>query len=293
MRVGLVDIGSNTVVLVIYKVESLEEMPITIRHESNAVRLVNYIQDQHMDKEGIEKAAAVLAEYKKILEEADIKEYYAFITEPARNIDNYEEMHQRFLEEGFDVQALSGQEEAEFDFFGSQLSYHEISTGNAFDIGGGSTELITFKDHQIVEAVSIPYGCVRLSEMPLSKQLVDSILSNTFNQHPTLHSNHNSVLIGIGGTCRATYKMMDALHHTGTKFPVEYAKRLYDNLLHKNPSTLKVLQETLNENRQQVFLPGLNMLLAIAKVFDAKEIQFSQGCVREGFLYHKIKNSSK
>ena len=43
------------------------------------------------------------------------KEYYAFITEPARNIDNYEEMHQRFLEEGFDVQALSGQEEAEFD----------------------------------------------------------------------------------------------------------------------------------------------------------------------------------
>lgn len=293
MKYGLVDMGSNTVVLVIYEVNNLDEMPTVLVHESTPVRLVSYIKDGHMNRKGILKAKEVLREYHTIIEEVGVETYYAFMTEPARNIDNLEEMLKEFEEVGFKVEALTGKQEAEYDFAGSQLSYHEIPSGNAFDIGGGSTELITFENHTIKEAVSIPYGCVRLSQLPIEKEFVDDILKETFQEYPLLNSIKNDVLIGIGGTCRATYQVINAIHHTGKRFPVEYAEELYTNLLNENPEVQEILKRELNKNRRQVLLPGLNMLLGITRIFNAKEIQFSTGCVREGFLYHKLKNSSK
>ena len=293
MKYGLVDMGSNTVVLVIYEVNNLDEMPTVLVHESTPVRLVSYIKDGHMDHKGILKAKEVLREYLTIIEEVGIETYYAFMTEPARNIDNLDEMLKEFEEVGFKVEALTGKQEAEYDFAGSQLAYHEIPSGNAFDIGGGSTELITFENHTIKEAVSIPYGCVRLSQLPIEKEFVDTILKETFEEYPLLNSIKNDVLIGIGGTCRATYQVINAIHHTGKRFPVEYAEELYTKLLNEDSEVQEVLKRELNKNRRQVLLPGLNMLLGITRIFNAKEIQFSTGCVREGFLYNKIKNSSK
>ena len=293
MKYGLVDMGSNTVVLVIYEVNNLDEMPNVLVHNSTPVRLVSYIKDGHMDKEGIKKAKEVLIEYFTILEEVGVDSFYAFMTEPARNIDNLDEMLKEFEEVGFKVEPLTGIQEAEYDFAGSQLAYHEIPSGNAFDIGGGSTELITFENNMIKEAISIPYGCVRLSTLPIEKGFVDDILRNTLNEYPLLNSIKNDVLIGIGGTCRATYQVINALHHTGKRFPVIYAEKLYNDLLNNNPEVQEVLKRELNKNRRQVLLPGLNMLLGITRAFNAKEIHFSTGCVREGFLYHKIKNSSK
>ena len=291
MKYGLVDIGSNTVVLVIYNVTDLNTMPTYLVHESNAVRLVSYIKDGHMQEEGIQKAVHVLHEYKDILEQNKVEQAFAFITEPARGIDNCQQMLDAFQESGFTVQALTGKEEAEFDFFGSQLAYSQIASGNAFDIGGGSTEFITFKDHSIVEATSIPYGCVRLSQLPLDFNLVNKIVSDTLLQYPLLNSIKNEVLIGIGGTCRAVYKLMDATYHTGQLMDVKQIQTLYQMLIEQDSATINQMKKVINKDRQAVLLPGMNMLLAIANQFQATQIRFSPGCVREGFLYHQIKDS--
>ena len=148
MQFGVIDIGSNTVVLIIY--ELVNEFPKVIFHTSSHVHLVSYIENHVMKEEGIEKTCNVLKEYKKILEEYQIKEYKAFITEPHRNIDNRKEMLQAFSNCGIEVIALSGKEEAELDYLGSLIDTKFISTGTAFDIGGGSTEFISFKDKSLV-----------------------------------------------------------------------------------------------------------------------------------------------
>ena len=147
MQFGVIDIGSNTVVLIIY--ELVNEFPKVIFHTSSHVHLVSYIENPVMKEEGIEKTCNVLKEYKKILEEYQIKEYKAFITEPHRNIDNRKEMLQAFSNCGIEVIALSGKEEAELDYLGSLIDTKFISTGTAFDIGGGSTEFISFKENNI------------------------------------------------------------------------------------------------------------------------------------------------
>ena len=148
MQFGVIDIGSNTVVLIIY--ELVNKFPKVIFHTSSHVHLVGYIENHVMKEEGIEKTCNVLKEYKKILETYQIKEYKAFITEPHRNIDNRKEMLQAFSNCGIEVIALSGKEEAELDYLGSQIDTKFISSGTAFDIGGGSTEFISFKDNSII-----------------------------------------------------------------------------------------------------------------------------------------------
>ena len=89
MQKGVIDIGSNTIVLNIYELK--ENIPIVTFHESNATHLVGYIENKVMKEEGILKACEVLKHYVSILKEKNIESYKAFITEPARNITNKEE----------------------------------------------------------------------------------------------------------------------------------------------------------------------------------------------------------
>ncbi len=63
MQFGVIDIGSNTVVLIIY--ELVNEFPKVIFHTSSHVHLVSYIENHVMKEEGIEKTYNVLKEYKK------------------------------------------------------------------------------------------------------------------------------------------------------------------------------------------------------------------------------------
>ena len=124
---GVVDIGSNTVVLLVYGMNSGK--PEIIRYESEPVHLVSYIKDGHMQAAGIEKTAAVVKRYQDILNEYDVTARGGFVTEPWRGIDNSQEMLDRFRVDGLEIVPLTGRQEAEYDFLGSRLDCSDILTG--------------------------------------------------------------------------------------------------------------------------------------------------------------------
>ena len=137
-KTGIIDIGSNTVVLIIY--DSID--PIHVQEYcSEPVRLVSYNHNGFMSKEGIEKTLEVLDNYRKILEQQNVTRVGAFITEPWRNLKNTDELMDGLARSGFSIEPLSGRKEAELDFYGSRMDCSDIETGNAFDVGGGSSEL--------------------------------------------------------------------------------------------------------------------------------------------------------
>ena len=287
MKYGIVDIGSNTVVLIIYNTET--PVPEILLHKSAPVHLVGYIEDGHMKQEGIERTCETLREYRRIIDEMKADDYAAFITEPARNIDNRDEMLKAFREEGFDVQPLSGREEAECDFEGSRLYVPQITTGNAFDIGGGSTELIAFRDNEIIEAVSIPYGCVRLSSMEVRNEVTDPIIREAFEQHPLLTSIPSGTIVGIGGTCRAAGLLCDAVYGTGKTMTRKELGEIYRKLHDMDPEMTELMHKVVSKGRWDVFMPGVNMLLSILWAYNADTVVISEGCVREGFLLRQMK----
>lgn len=288
MQKGVIDIGSNTIVLNIYELK--ENIPIVTFHESNATHLVGYIENKVMKEEGIFKACEVLKHYVSILKEKNIESYKAFITEPARNITNKEEMLNAFSSCDLEVIALTGEEEAEYDYLGSKLiDSSSIHTGNAFDIGGGSTELVSFKDNVILEAISIPVGCVRLSKEPVVASLTDNYMQEAFNQYPKLQEVSSETIIGIGGTARATLKLYKYVYQSDSNnIEVEKLIPIYTALMNQDEDMINKMKASVDKGRQPVYLSGLNMLMSIVKAYKVKHIFISSGCVREGFLTKQL-----
>ncbi len=289
-KYGVVDIGSNTVVLLIYGVDGTKLE--TIYHHSDPVHLVSYQKDGHMSQEGIDKTKQVLMQYHQTLMEYDVKHYRGFITEPWRRLDNAQEMKEQFEESGIQIDLLSGREEAEYDFFGASINLKDYPTGNAFDVGGGSTELISFKNHEINEAISFPLGCVRLSQLNLLHEALLNELQKQFQQYPKLLDIKDETIIGIGGTVRAAGKLCDALYHTKHIMQVSDLKNVYQALLDQDEHITQVMHDTVNEGRWNVFAPGLSMVLAICEAYNVKQIRISKGCVREGYLMKVLLNQA-
>lgn len=279
MLKGVIDIGSNTVVLNIY--DGLD----VVYHESNAIHLVGYNVNSTIQEEGIIKTTEVLKGYYQVLQEKNVTLFKGFITEPARNITNQKEMLDSFESSGIPITALTGKEEAELDYLGSRIDSSDITEGNAFDIGGGSTEFVSFIDNKIHEAVSIPVGCVRLSVLPIERSLTLSYVKETLEHYPELSKVKSDTLIGIGGTVRASAKLYKGLYPYGNDIMLkEYLEEIYSGLKNAETRYVSALKEYVDPGRQAVYLPGLNMLLAIMDTYNATKIRVSSGCVREGFL---------
>ena len=277
---GIVDIGSNTVVLIIY--DSID--PVHVKeYWSEPVHLVSYNDHGYMKPEGIEKTLAVLARYRSLLEEHRVDTCFAFITEPWRRLSNTEEFLSRLAESGFSIDPLSGEEEAEYDFYGSRIDCADVMDGNAFDIGGGSTELISFRDGTIHASFSLPAGCVRLKELPVTPETAQAYLRDAFKACPSLLDTPSEKLIGIGGTARACALMAEDLY-PGKPVTLEIVSTLLDGLKNEDPSITASMKKVITPGRWAVLAPGLNMLKEIMIAYHADTVRISAGCVREGYL---------
>lgn len=283
---GIIDVGSNTVVMVIYELEN--GFPNVIRHESEPVHLVQYNIDGVMQKEGIDYASKTIQHYKEVMESLGVTILGGFITEPWRNLKNEEELMNGLTSSGLPIEKLTGEQEATLDFYGSRIDCEDVHGGLAFDIGGGSTEFIQFEQDAILDAVSIPIGCVRLSKYPVTDETACQYLNSFIEQYPQYQKTHDT-LIAIGGTARALGQLSKAIYQTDQIVSYQQANTLLQDLLQDNPKVHQVMKEVISKGRQEVFVPGLNMLVNICRLFEAKQLRISQGCVKEGFLLSKIK----
>lgn len=286
-RFGIVDIGSNTIVLQVYEIRDGKiEM---IRHKSEAVHLIDYVQDGIMAREGIEAAAEAVHSYADELEKMDVRYRYADITEPCR-IQNRDELVSALEGLGIEIHPLSGHEEAYYDYCGMKLSWPDITDGIAFDVGGGSTELISFADNECIEAMSFPLGCVRLARLPLETEECRKALLKAREQYPSLNCTC-SELIGIGGTMRAAGLVVSALYGTGKIIEVRMLQELYEKLKAEDPEAVRAMKANVKKKRQPVFLPGLHMILEICRIFEAERVLISNTNIREGFLLHCLEST--
>jgi len=283
-RYAVIDIGSNTEVLVIYDV--FEDMTFrTVKYLSEAVHLVSYIKDGHMEEEGISRTVETVKNYLKECRVHMVKEVHADITEPGRNIDNADALINAVKEAGCDsVTLLTGKEEAECDYYGASSEGHVCSL--MMDIGGGSTEFVCSDNGIMKEAVSIPLGCVRLNRLKKTPDVSLERIEEMRRVFPEFKD--TSEMTGIGGTIRAARDVCNALYHTGDEIHVMDLEDLYEMLQRNDAAYEKYVEGNVTKDRQPVFLAGLGMLVAACRSFKVNTIYVSDYGVREGFLLHHI-----
>ncbi len=153
---AVIDIGSNTIRLVIYTLE--EGHPHSMLNKKYAVGLAGYLDENNqIQQEGINVLLDVLADCKAILQYVKPEAVFPFGTASLRNSNNGTQVA-KLIQEKFDwdVHILSGEEEATFDYYGA-LQDGVGQSGLLVDVGGGSTELTFFENQEIVTATTIPF----------------------------------------------------------------------------------------------------------------------------------------
>lgn len=286
-RFGIVDIGSNTIVLLVYEIQ--DGKPVSIRHISEPAHLIDHVHDGIMDREGIEKAATVLRLYSRVMDEMEVRYRFADITEPCR-IENQDELVAALEGNGIEIHPLSGYEEAYYDWCGMRLSWPDHEDGIAFDVGGGSTELICFHNDMCVEALSFPLGCVRLYHLPLDTPECRNALVKAQSDFPALKRTCREI-IGIGGTMRAAGLVLHELYGSDLSVSVTQLKEMFDRVKNEDPAAVAAVKNNVKKSRQPLFLPGVHMILEIADIYEAETILISRTNIREGFLLHCLQKT--
>jgi exopolyphosphatase / guanosine-5'-triphosphate,3'-diphosphate pyrophosphatase len=165
-RVAAVDIGTNSVRLLVAEVEG--DVLKTIDRRTRITRLGQGVnQTRRLDPEAIARTVEVIGEYAEAIKSHGVARVRAAATSASRdatNRDDFFDPVERLL--GVRPELLSGEEEARLEFTGATAGLTEPSPYLVVDVGGGSTEFIVGTDAPD-GLISIDVGCVRLTEQIL------------------------------------------------------------------------------------------------------------------------------
>ena len=165
MRMGVLDVGSNTVHLLIVDAHA-GAAPIPALSQKYELRLAEQLKnDGDLKKSSVKSLIEVLHECNKFIEEHDCDELLAFATSAIRESKNSDAILEKIkTETGIDLQVLDGEHEAILTFLAVRR-WFGWSSGRLLvaDIGGGSLEVAIGADEHPELAMSTPLGAGRLT----------------------------------------------------------------------------------------------------------------------------------
>lgn len=296
MIYGVIDVGSNTIRLSIYKYE--DDKITSLLKKKTMAGLAGYVNDGYLSPNGIKLACEIIQEYKSILLNFNITNISIFATASIRNVKNTNEVLDMIYEHtGYAIDLITGEEEATLDFIGATHAL-PITSGLLIDIGGGSTELAVYENAQLKQAVSLPIGSLNLFSRHVSKlfpkkeeklAIETEILEHLQNLHLTTNPNGFQTICGVGGTIRASKKLnMTLFEDDMTKpVPVENIEKMLQLLKKEDKKTLRRILQVVPD-RVHTIIPGMLILHNIATYYECKEIYVSNYGVREGYLFEKV-----
>jgi len=170
MRLGVLDIGSNTVhLLVVDAYPGAAPLP-AFSHKVD-LRLAEHLDpDNTLSHTGEKQLTTVVSEALRIAEDKGVEDVIAFATSAIRDADNGDDVLSRVQERtGAHIRVLSGEHEARLTFLAARR-WFGWSSGRLLvvDIGGGSLEIAAGQDEEPEVAISLPLGAGRLTRDWLS-----------------------------------------------------------------------------------------------------------------------------
>jgi exopolyphosphatase/guanosine-5'-triphosphate,3'-diphosphate pyrophosphatase len=164
-RVASVDIGTNTILLLIAEVDEARIEPLYERE--TVVRLGEGVQERRiLSQKAMKRGLQTLAKYLEQCQAMKVQKIFAIGTSALREANN-SKVFLKMVKEKLDlsIEIISGKEEAHLSFLAVMRDLKEMEKPIlVVDVGGGSTEFILGKDSRITQWVSLPLGSVRFTE---------------------------------------------------------------------------------------------------------------------------------
>jgi exopolyphosphatase/guanosine-5'-triphosphate,3'-diphosphate pyrophosphatase len=165
MRLGVLDVGSNTVHLLVVDAHP-GACPLPAHSHKAELRLAQLLDDDGaIGPHGVDRLVSVVQEALQAAEDKGVEEVLPFATSAVREARNADDVLERVrAETGVELQVLTGSEEARLTFLAARR-WFGWSAGKllVLDIGGGSLEIAYGMDEEPDAAASLPLGAGRLT----------------------------------------------------------------------------------------------------------------------------------
>lgn len=295
MKQAIIDIGSNSIRLTLYETDS-QSFKILFR-EKQMAGLAGYVEEGELTVEGIECACKGLLAFQEILTALEIEKVMVFATASLRNISNTEQaLSVIHAATGYSVEVISGESEALLGYEGAMQEIR-LTSGLFLDIGGASTELVSFEDGCPREYASYSIGslslyrhCVKkILPGPSSiKRLQEEIEKNL--AIPKKDLKPTPLLLGVGGTSRAVLKLAKSYFKISddcSSITASQLTELCDFLCSGKKEAIDLILK-LEADRIHTIIPGLLILQHIFQLFQTQQMVVCKYGVREGYLCQRI-----
>ena len=291
--IAVIDIGSNSVRLVVY--EGLTRSPTPIFNEKVLCGLGREVQTTGLlAADAVDKALSALRRFRALCDRMEVAQLWSIATAAARDASN----GKSFVTEaericGCKIDVLSGKREAELSALGVVSGFHRPD-GIVGDLGGGSLELTEVHGHRIKGGVTLPLGGLALQDVSAkSIKKAERIVKKALDDARLLEGGAGRTFYAIGGTWRALARLH--MWQTGYPLHVMHGYRLpakeasdFSSLVHRvDPEMLSQI-EVVTDARRPLLAYAALVLEHLVRTARPKDVVISALGVREGLLYSMI-----
>jgi exopolyphosphatase / guanosine-5'-triphosphate,3'-diphosphate pyrophosphatase len=305
-RVGAVDIGTNSVRLLVADVEPgstgtpRDAKLVPVDRRMRITRLGEGVdRDRVLSAAAIERTLTVLREYRTALEAHGSTSVRATATSAARDAANRDEFFAAARDAlGTEPELLSGEDEAALSFLGATADLDAPAPYLVVDIGGGSTEFVLGTDAP-TGLMSLDMGCVRITEQflhsdpPAPEELSNAVavVRDLVAEVPRVIPGvlDAPTLVGLAGTVTTVAAVElglaeydpQAIHHFRlTKAAAEDVFRT----LAIEPAAVRAHNPGLEPGRVDVIVGGCAVLVGIFRVLGFDELLVSEADILDGLV---------
>ena len=307
-RSAIIDLGTNTFHLLIvefksegYKLIFKDRVPVKIGKDGITDGLINDL--------ALERASGALKYFRKEVDKWNVKDIKCLATSAFRNAKNKKEVLAKIKSEtGFLVHIITGEEEAEYIYYGVKTA---LNIGNdkalIMDIGGGSIEFIIGNQERIDWKQSFEIGAQRLLDKfhkhdPISSQDIERLevflqkeLAPLLEILPVLNP---TPLIGSSGTFDTLSDIFcteNGIEKTAeaTETPLEQDAylQIHDELIHKNrEERLKI--PGMIEMRVDMIVVASCVIRFLLKQHSFQGMRVSTNALKEGVLLKMLESQN-
>lgn len=298
-RVAVIDIGSNSVRMVIY--EKTSRFAFHLLYETKTkVRLSQdiYQNDGNLQEKPMQRAYEALSDFTTIIASFKARKTLCVATSALRDAPNKKDFINKVKRNlKLNIKVIDGEREAYLGAIACANLLVEQKNALSIDIGGGSTEFSIINNKEISNNISLHLGTVRLKELFFDQDDVSGAIKYIDKKLKILDSLHVDSIVGIGGTFRAiTIAIMKSIDYPikkvhGFEFETQVFNKYIEKILNANEDDLYKLN--IKKNRFDIIKPGALILSRIMKKFDIKKLTASGVGVREGVYMADLLRNSK
>ncbi|WP_340313027.1 Ppx/GppA family phosphatase [Rhizorhabdus argentea] len=291
-RMGIIDIGSNSIRLVIY--DGPARIPAALFNEKVMVGLGKGVtRDGSLEPEAMERALGSLARFQRLAEQMGVPRPRTVATAAVREAANGRMFIDRVLDLGLPVELLSGDDEARMAGLGVIASISQAN-GIVGDLGGGSLELARIVDGEVRETSSFPLGVLRIGAVrERGPRALAALVAKTIEKSGWTGKGAGLPFYMVGGSWRSLARLdmhlteypLPIVHHYW--MPPEKAQHLVRVLAHLDRKRLRDVVG-LSGARIPTLANAASLLSHVVRRLGSSELIVSAYGLREGLLYDEL-----